>query len=158
MYAEINGDSVVTFPYTYDTLIAKNPNTRFPQEHLLDLYAGTEDNLRGNQLTFVVTADEPAYDYRTQLIELDSKPKLVNGVWTLGWSVKTRSAEDQAEIELNEAASVRRKRNELLAQSDWTQGKDIPDSISSAWATYRQALRDVPSQAGFPWNVQWPAA
>jgi hypothetical protein len=25
-----------------------------------------------------------------------------------------------------------------------------------AWATYRQALRDVPSQAGFPWEVQWP--
>jgi hypothetical protein len=54
------------------------------------------------------------------------------------------------------AGQVRAARNEKLAASDWTQGKDIPDNVSSAWATYRQALRDVPSQTGFPWSVQWP--
>lgn len=55
-----------------------------------------------------------------------------------------------------EAAEAREKRNGLLAASDWTQGKDIPDSVSTAWATYRQQLRDVPAQAGFPLNIQWP--
>jgi hypothetical protein len=54
------------------------------------------------------------------------------------------------------AGQVRAARNEKLAASDWTQGKDIPDNVSSAWAVYRQALRDVPSQTGFPWSVQWP--
>lgn len=53
-------------------------------------------------------------------------------------------------------AVVRAKRNLLLSESDWTQGKDIPDSISSKWTTYRQALRDITSQEGFPNNVQWP--
>ena len=55
------------------------------------------------------------------------------------------------------AGQVRSERNTKLAATDWTQGKDIPDNISTAWATYRQALRDVPQQAGFPWAVEWPA-
>jgi hypothetical protein len=51
---------------------------------------------------------------------------------------------------------VRAERNTKLTASDWTQGKDIPDNVSSSWAVYRQALRDITSQAGFPWSVQWP--
>lgn len=54
-----------------------------------------------------------------------------------------------------EAAAIRVKRNQLLLSSDWTQLDDSPVD-QAAWAAYRQALRDVPSQAGFPWQVQWP--
>ena len=54
------------------------------------------------------------------------------------------------------ASTVRNERNRKLYECDWTQGKDIPDSISIPWATYRQELRDVPSQPGFPYNVVWP--
>lgn len=62
----------------------------------------------------------------------------------------------KAAKDAEQAKNMRAQRNEKLAQTDWTQGKDIPDNISSKWATYRQALRDVPAQAGFPWDVQWP--
>ena len=61
-----------------------------------------------------------------------------------------------AHKDAEQAKSVRVTRNELLKASDWSQGKDIPDSVSAPWATYRQALRDLPMQAGFPWNIQWP--
>jgi hypothetical protein len=54
------------------------------------------------------------------------------------------------------AGQVRAERNSKIAATDWTQGKDIPDNTSSQWAAYRQALRDVPAQAGFPWEVTWP--
>lgn len=54
------------------------------------------------------------------------------------------------------AARVRVERNKLLSDSDWTQGKDIPDSVSSQYAIYRQALRDLPEQAGFPFEVVYP--
>ena len=54
------------------------------------------------------------------------------------------------------AASARNARNDLLAASDWTQGKDIPDAISNPWAAYRQLLRDLPNQEGFPTNIEWP--
>lgn len=54
------------------------------------------------------------------------------------------------------AEQHRTTRNGMLAASDWTQGKDIDDSISSAWAVYRQELRDIPDQDGFPNSVSWP--
>jgi hypothetical protein len=54
-----------------------------------------------------------------------------------------------------QAESVRQQRTEKLKDSDWTQ---LADSTAdkAAWATYRQALRDITAQAGFPWGVQWP--
>jgi len=51
---------------------------------------------------------------------------------------------------------ARAQRNSLLAASDWTQVADAPVD-AAAWAAYRQALRDVPQQDGFPSNVEWPS-
>jgi hypothetical protein len=53
------------------------------------------------------------------------------------------------------AEEVRESRDQLLAESDWTQVADAP-VVQLEWATYRQALRDIPQQAGFPENVTWP--
>ena len=53
------------------------------------------------------------------------------------------------------AGQVRAERNGLLTASDWTQVADAPVD-KAAWATYRQALRDVTTQAGFPWTIEWP--
>lgn len=52
---------------------------------------------------------------------------------------------------------ARTKRNALLASSDWTQVADAPVD-QAAWATYRQALRDITIQAGFPEQINWPEA
>ena len=54
--------------------------------------------------------------------------------------------------------SVRAKRQSLLTASDWTQLPDVPLETKAAWATYRQALRDITDQAGFPFDVVWPVA
>lgn len=56
-----------------------------------------------------------------------------------------------------QAKIVREDRNRRLAECDWTQLADSPVD-KAVWATYRQALRDVPTQAGFPWAVVWPDA
>ena len=53
------------------------------------------------------------------------------------------------------AALARAERNARLSASDWTQLADAPVD-KAAWAAYRQALRDIPQQEGFPENVQWP--
>jgi hypothetical protein len=55
------------------------------------------------------------------------------------------------------ARNARAQRNTLLQQSDWTQVADAPVD-QTAWATYRQALRDVTTQEGFPEAVVWPVA
>ena len=41
---------------------------------------------------------------------------------------------------------LREERNAMLAESDWTQTPDVPDAIKTAWKTYRQELRDLPSK------------
>ena len=72
---------------------------------------------------------------------------------------ETTAAEQEAAYkamkDAEQAVNVRRQRTELLKDSDWTQ---IADSTAdkTAWAAYRQALRDITSQAGFPWTIDWP--
>ena len=53
------------------------------------------------------------------------------------------------------AVYIREKRNQLLTASDWTQTADAPVD-RAAWQDYRQALRDIPQQAGFPADITWP--
>ncbi len=48
------------------------------------------------------------------------------------------------------------KRNSLLASSDWTQLPDVPLVTKTVWAVYRQALRDITDQVGYPLNIEWP--
>ena len=57
------------------------------------------------------------------------------------------------------ARHIRAQRGTLLAQSDYVILPDAPysDATQSAYRTYRQELRDLPAQAGFPNNVTWPA-
>lgn len=53
--------------------------------------------------------------------------------------------------------AVRKQRNDLLLETDWIH---LPDTTKPAniaeWETYRQALRDITGQSGFPQNIQWP--
>ena len=51
------------------------------------------------------------------------------------------------------SAEVRAQRDTLLAASDHMA---LADRITDSWRTYRQALRDIPAQAGFPTSVTWP--
>ena len=51
---------------------------------------------------------------------------------------------------------LRRLRDKLLAESDWTQSRDVTLSNDADWKTYRQALRDIPAQSGFPTDVTFP--
>ncbi|QKQ46835.1 tail fiber assembly protein [Achromobacter denitrificans] len=56
------------------------------------------------------------------------------------------------------AQLIRQERTAKLRDSDWSQLSDVPESVREAWATYRQALRDIPAQPGFPLRVEWPAS
>ena len=64
---------------------------------------------------------------------------------------------DPAKLAEKREAEIRAQRNTLLTASDWTQVADAPVD-QAAWATYRQALRDVPQQPGFPHDVVWPTS
>ena len=65
-------------------------------------------------------------------------------------------AEYAAGADARKAAEVRKARNTKLAATDWTQAADVPQAVKDSYVSYRQALRDVPSQSGFPNQVVWP--
>ena len=71
--------------------------------------------------------------------------------------VEVRDAEELASDAQAAAAKARARRNQLLRDSDWTQVADAPVD-QAAWAAYRQALRDITVQAGFPNEITWPEA
>ena len=77
------------------------------------------------------------------------------------YTATPRTADDiaayQASKDAEQAQNVRSSRNQLLNNSDWTQVADAPVD-KAVWATYRQALRDVTAQSGFPWTITWPDA
>lgn len=57
-------------------------------------------------------------------------------------------------------AAARTERDRLLAACDWvvTRATEAAQAVPAVWVAYRQALRDVPEQPGFPTTINWPAA
>ena len=94
------------------------------------------------------------HDQATQKL-VATEPYLENG-WVCTVTVEDLSDEEiQAKID-HQAGKIRNQRNAMLLQSDWTQGKDIPDAVSTPWAAYREELRNLPDQPGFPEIITWP--
>jgi hypothetical protein len=78
--------------------------------------------------------------------------------------VTTTAAEQEvaykASKDAEQAKSVRASRDTKLAECDWRviKAAETATTLDAAWATYRQALRDVTAQSGFPWTITWPDA
>lgn len=89
--------------------------------------------------------------YRYVYTDSDGRRHIMHGSREVAESQPTHSAE---EIE----AMARSRRNRLLSDCDWRLATDAPVSALAKveWTAYRQALRDVPQQAGFPDTIDWP--
>lgn len=92
---------------------------------------------------------EPFTTYETQWVKGDDlvyREKVVSSVV------------DEAAKTETQAAEVRAERDHKLTVTDWMQLADCPLTTEqkNAWTEYRQALRDIPQQAGFPATVEWP--
>jgi hypothetical protein len=103
--------------------------------------------------------DHYQFSQRDGVEQIDGKwyTKYILGpVFTDG---ETTAAEQEAAYktmkDAEQAKSIRDERNTKLSESDWTQVADAPVD-KATWATYRQALRDVTKQTGFPWTIDWP--
>ena len=125
--------------YSIEQLRRDNPDTSFPKE-----------------MTDVFLAEWGVYPYtmqaRPEYSKLAQKAALAGieqngGVWSRGWVVEDLSLEDASR-------RVRSHRDSLLSQTDWMALSDV--SMSPDWVAYRQALRDVTAQVGFPRSVVWP--
>lgn len=139
MYAKLSGGQVSKFPYGSADLRKDFPQTSFP-ESMADI------DLTSYDVVEVQETEPPNADSTTHKVR-GTTAALVDDVWQQQWTV--------TELPVNEASgNVRGQRNKLLADTDWTQLSDSTNA--AAWTDYRQALRDVPSQTGFPYEITWP--
>jgi Phage tail assembly chaperone protein len=159
MYAKILNNAVVKYPYLWTDFEADNNNTNYgyPQPDILTIFPQTDIAKEGYTLVAVTQIAQPTIDPITQDIA-EGTPVLENGVWTQVWNITQASADEIAQRNENQASYVRKQRNAKLTACDWTQAPDNPiaSATKTAWATYRQALRDLPKETGFPWTMTWP--
>jgi Phage tail assembly chaperone protein len=151
MFAKIENNQVAEYPITEFDIRARFPNTSFTT----DFSSGLPDGY-----VRVQPAGQPAEDALKVITQ--GQPALVDGVWTQVWVQTDKyTAEELAAQETNateeKKQEVRDIRNSKLAKCDWTQLADAPVD-KAVWATYRQALRDITAQEGFPWTITWPDA
>ena len=155
MYVKVKNNQVMHYPYTGAELQFDNPFTNLNGLSVFDAFQGTEENLAGATLEPVTVDEAPSYDQATHNAIRSTTPILRDGVWAIEWTVVPKTSEELAQQTTAKASEMRSQRNVRLANCDWTQ---LPDSTvdKAAWATYRQALRDITTQAGFPWTITWP--
>ena len=150
MFVKVNNGAAEKFPYSIGELRRDNPMKSFPKTF-------PDSALSAEGVYRVTESAAPEINERTQKRERKVMPDLVDGQWVWGWTVSDKTQDEITAETEREASNVRHQRNELLASSDWTQIADATVD-KTVWATYRQALRDVTTQSGFPWTVEWPVA
>jgi len=150
MYVFAPNQTVETFPYSIGALRRDNPNTSFPRE--------LSDAVLASWSVFpVIEQKPPSFNPATQNLN-QVNPTMTDGKWVQTWQVTDATPEQIIERTQFKTAEVRADRNQRLAECDWTQLADSPLNADAklAWQLYRETLRMVPEQPGFPWNVEWP--
>jgi hypothetical protein len=92
------------------------------------------------------------YQYTVHIVEQS------DGSWAHE-VLKVEISEDQYQSNVNlQKQAVKADRDRMIASTDWIVTKSLETGVPvpEAWRDFRQALRDIPSQAGFPFEVVWP--
>lgn len=126
--------------YSIDQLRMDNPNTSFP--------AAPSDALLAGYDVFPYTRPaQPTVDWITSTLTSGEFEQDESGAWSQPFVVELLPVGDASR-------NVRNERNRLLQQTDWMALSD--NTLTPEYAAYRQELRDVTIQIGFPYNVDWP--
>ena len=153
LLVKTSNGQIEQFPYTLGDLRRDNPQTSFPKK--------IGDAILASYGIFHVMPDaRPEHDPLVQVLVRDPEPNnnetAVNeetgetyetGRWVIGYTVESKPL-DQAQT------AVRNQRERFLSATDWMALSD--NTMTPEWASYRQALRDITAQDGFPYSVIWP--
>lgn len=168
LYVKTTNDQPVEFPYTIGQFRRDHPNTAFPK-HIPDTMLRRYSVFRVlevmpincNPLTQTLERDDMPHREVIRLKTEDDATDAFTGevdqaqvgqpVYGYNWVVDyTVVDKPQSEAE----RAVRKKRDDLLQDTDWMALSDV--EMSAEMTAYRQALRDITEQSGFPYNVAWP--
>ncbi len=133
--------------YTVEQLRNDNPNTSFPAalpDHVLELY----------QVYPLTVLDLPAFNDKTEKVIDGEIYQDADNNWVKGYAVLQKTQEEIVQWIDNKSAEMRAMRNFLLSETDYLALSDT--TLTADMAAYRQALRDITTQTGFPENIVWP--
>ncbi len=149
MFVKITNGSVDQYPYTVGDLRRDNPRTSFPKSI-------REATMAEYGMYPVGYQAAPDYDPLTHRLQHSNVPELVEGAWVLTKTVVALTAEQIAAATAAKAKEMRKKRDGLLADTDWMALSDV--TMSAEMTTYRQSLRDITDDATFPYLTDnaWP--
>jgi hypothetical protein len=137
---------------------SRNKNTSFPSQWSAELV---------EELGLDPVFETPAPTVTRYQTAYKDGVEQVAGKWVWKWSIgpvftdneEATAAQQQAayvaKIDADAAKAVRTSRDAKLAETDWTALSDV--TMSPEMTAYRQALRDVPAQSGFPHEITWPS-
>lgn len=130
--------------YSIDQFRVDNPQISFPSEIPNDI-------LSQYSVYPYYIGEVLNYNPDTEVLLEGAFEKDVNDLWHKPYLVKRLSLEDASN-------NIRTRRNSLLSDSDWLVIKymEIANTIPEVWSVYRQGLRDITSQTGFPYDISWP--
>lgn len=148
-YVKVSNGAVDAYPYSLGQLRRDNRNISFPKRI-------SEETLNEHGVFSVTIADEPSYDAKVQYVTQNDRPELVDGVWTLGWDVVNKTAQEVADYNAKIDTISRSKRGTLLRETDHFGLSDVP--MTQEMLEYRQSLRDITSNAKWPHlaDSDWP--
>jgi len=156
MQVRIKQSGQVMFESEFRTLF---PNTSLPQQLSESLIneLGADVVFEGPQATGGTVYQYSQYAGVEQIDDKWYTKYILGPVFTD--NEESTAAEQEAAYkalkDAEQAKNIREQRNKLLSESDWTQLADAPvDAV--IWSNYRQELRDVTKQDGFPFNIIWP--
>ena len=124
-----------------------NPNVSFPKVWGESVYEALEIDP-----VLEASRPDPSGDYK--VVMRNGAEQNSDGDWVKAWSEQDMTDEEKASYNQQKAEEERRTRDGLLRATDHFALSDV--TLSSEMQTYRQALRDVPQQAGFPNSITWP--
>ena len=144
------------------------PNTSLPRVWTADIC-----EFLGIDPVLAAPAPEASGEYKS--VSRNGVVQDANGNWVFAWVERdmfsdyvndegvtvTKAEQEQAYTarkDAEAATAARAERDKLIASCDWMAIKAFEGgtTVSTEWATYRQALRDVSAQAGFPNDITWP--
>ena len=151
MLALIQDNQIEKYPLDSQYLREKFPQTSFA----IPLNAA---DLADYGVVEVETLPMPEFDASAQRV-VSKDPEFVDGKWVVGYDLVNRTQEEIDSDTNQLVVQEKSRRNALLSQSDWTQLPDnnLSDEEKESWKVYRQQLRDITEQSGFPHNISWPS-
>ena len=150
MLVKVNQGNSVVYPYSRALAAKDFPNVSFP-------IVMTPENWAVYSVFLVNVLSPENYDPQTHTMVRHSQPKLneERGEWELGYDLLEISEEEMEQKKLSAEISGREIRDALLGDSDVWALSDR--TMTAEQIAYRQALRDITNQDGFPFDIDWPA-